>query len=262
MRAYQLDDTAPINVNQIGKISRSDSRRRYFRLVSGYPNSHRFVDAEVDALRSKVQELISREIGDFQVVKTHNARITSGGYPVICDKHTAGAVYLVRNPLDVVDSLADHDGITVDEAIALMNDPGHHIGHANGELVTQPLSTWSTHVESWLTATSFPVLLIRYEDLWADPVAQFSRLIKFLGWPYGLDRIQRAVQFSSFKSLKAAEAQHGFSELSARSNSGTFFRRGTSSAWQSVLAPHQVELVSRDHDSVMHSLGYDAGERA
>ncbi len=35
---------------------------------------------------------------------------------------TAGAIYVVRNPLDVCLSVADHYGASVDEAIRMMND--------------------------------------------------------------------------------------------------------------------------------------------
>ena len=45
---------------------------------------------------------------DTVFVKTHNALVEESGVPTITMAHTAGAIYVVRNPLDVCISFADH----------------------------------------------------------------------------------------------------------------------------------------------------------
>ncbi len=255
LRAYQFDAYAPIDANQIGKISRSESRLRYFQLVSDHP-SKSVSSTEIDALRVKVQALIAREIGDHQVVKTHNARILHEGQSLIHDEYSAAGIYLVRNPLDLVDSLADHNGISIDQAIDLLADPTHTIGESDRDFAPQFLSTWSNHVESWLSAAAFPILLIRFEDLLSNPYVQFRRLIECLKWPYEEDRLQRAIKFSSFTALKQFEEQQGFKEKSRKSNSGSFFRRGAASIWQNVLTADQARRIVETHSETMRLLGY------
>lgn len=254
LRAYQLDAYEPVDVNGISKISRTESRLRYYQMVSGH--NGQFSDELVDRYRLPVQALIAEEIGEHQVVKTHNARIERNGLPMIGDQFTRGAIYLVRNPLDVVDSLADHNGSTIDQAVSLMNDPGHIIGGPNQELVTQYLTTWSNHVMSWLTASAFPVLVIRYEELVESPETFFGQVLRFLGWYYDEERLQRAVRHSSFKSLKTSEQEAGFSELSHSSASKTFFRRGGSGEWSKLLDKQHVEAICDHHYQVMLQLGY------
>ncbi len=54
--------------------------------------------------------------------------------PIIQMDLTAGAIYVVRNPLDLVISLADHYGVDIDKAIEVMSDPNNG-GLADGNIV-------------------------------------------------------------------------------------------------------------------------------
>ena len=254
LRAYQFDAYEPINVNQIGKISRSESRLRYFNQVAG--RSGPFTDSEIDELRQEVQRLVARHIGVHQVAKTHNARIVRNGTPLIFDECSRCAIYIVRNPLVVVDSFADHNGLSTDQAIALMNDPQHTLGGPTDVLVTQYLTTWSNHVTSWMMADAFPVYITRYEDLLEDPLRRFGEMIRFLGWMYDEDRLRRAVKFSSFDALSEFESQHGFYELSDKSQSGKFFRRGPQAKWTHALSEKQANQIYQDHFDIMAKFGY------
>ncbi len=256
LRAYQYDAFEPIRLNQIGRISKSDSRLTHFQAVAGKPGGI-LTDEEINALRPKVQEDISREIGVHQVAKTHNARFTIDGIPLIQDQFTRKAVYLVRNPLDVVDSLADHNSLSIDQTIDTMNNPEHIIGAAQEVFVTQYIGTWSEHVRSWTEATEFPVLVLKYEDLLADPVGKFGELLAFLGWYFDQERLQRAVQLSSFDVLQQSEQQQGFEEVSHRSRSGRFFRRGQADAWKQILTPPQITRILSHHAETMQAVGYE-----
>jgi hypothetical protein len=253
LRAYQFDAYEPININTIAKISRSESRLRYFKMVSGRTGT--FTDEIIDEYRHAVQRLIAGAIGFHQVVKTHNARIVRNGHSLICDEFSRCAIYIVRNPLYVVDSIADHNGLSHTQAVQLLNDSGHTIGTANETLVTQYLTTWSNHVASWVTADKFPVLVIRYEDLVSAPLENFGRMIKFLGWMYDADRVRRAVEFSSFETLKNSESQHGFYELSDKSQSGRFFREGPRASPPN-LSPELARALTEQHYDIMSKFGY------
>jgi hypothetical protein len=50
-------------------------------------------------------------------VKTHNGLLMDRGHSAINFSATAGAVYIVRNPLDVAISFAHHAGRPVDQTI-------------------------------------------------------------------------------------------------------------------------------------------------
>ncbi|MEQ8786161.1 MAG: sulfotransferase domain-containing protein [Pirellulaceae bacterium] len=255
LTAYLLDADRPLDLKRIYEFSASESRYDLFVRLSG-KRREELTDIEIDAHRRWIQEHLARDLGKAKYLKTHNARVRHFGYPLIRSELTRCAVYLLRNPLDVVDSFADHAGLTIDEAIAAMNNPSQRLGGPNWPFVAQYITTWSQHVVSWTARRDFPLLTIRYEDLQSRPLEEFSKLIEFLDWDLDQDRLQRAVRFSSFDVLQEVEQQDSFAERSPSSVSGRFFRRGKVHTWTDVLTPAQVETVIGQHGKVMASFGY------
>ena len=255
LRAYQFDAYEPIDINRIGRISKSDSRQSWFEELLAEDGTE-LTDEVVNSLRYQVQKRLATEIGEHQVAKTHNARVIVDGTPLIQEEFTRRVVYVVRNPLDVVDSLADHTGTSIDEAIQSMNDSHYCFGGMDRKFVRQYLTTWSNHVISWTQNITYPLLVLRFEDLLANPVENFRNLIRFLGWMYDEDRVNRSIRFSSFESLKASETAGSFEEVSDASTSGTFFLRGKAEAWSATLSADQIAQVRTDHETVMRQLGY------
>lgn len=102
------------------------------------------------------------DVGSLLFCKVHDAfRNTTAGEPLFPADVMIGAVYIVRNPLDVAVSSAFYDGhADFAESIARLNDP--RARHASPFHFVQRLSDWSAHVRGWTTAASFPVLTVRY----------------------------------------------------------------------------------------------------
>ena len=105
--------------------------------------------------------------------------------------------------------------------------------------------------KSWASAPR--KILIRYEDLLADPEKHFARIIDYLGGEPEPERLRRAIAFSDFKILSAQEAQHGYA---AGGPAGPFFRAGKSGAWRDALTPAQAARIENDHRHVMRKFGY------
>ena len=248
----QSDDV--FDLRKIEAVTVSDSKWALFTAVSG-KQPEQIDNEEVNALRAAVQKRLVSSMAPSQLVKTHNARFTDDGYPLVRADCTRGAVYVVRNPLDVVDSLSDHASLSLDQTIALLNNPNHRL-RRDARLASQYVGTWSAHVLSWIDYDDFPVLVLRYEDLCEQPMAAFGRLVEFLGHPPDDERLGRAIERSSFGALSALEEQTGFAETSPKSRSGRFFRRGRARFWQNVLSPRQVRTVLDHHGQVMEKLNY------
>ena len=123
LAAYQSfePDLAAFDLTRVTRCSTSDSRATFFADLAGKPYES-LSQSEIDALRSQVQQRLATSIDANIVVKTHNARGMHGGFPLVDAAVTRRAVYLVRNPLDIVDSMADHAGLQIDGAIALLGD--------------------------------------------------------------------------------------------------------------------------------------------
>lgn len=174
---------------------------------------------------------------------------------------TAGAIYLVRNPLDVALSYAHHNQCSVERAIDLMADQQHglSLNDIHSQL-PQHLGAWSEHVQSWLISSGIDVLIVRYEDLLARTAEIFEDVLRYLGQPIDHERVRRAVMFSAFDRLQAQERVSGFQEKQPTAPS--FFRSGRAGEGREVLTETQVKRIIDRHGPVMEQLKYSAGTHA
>ena len=78
----------------------------------------------VAAARPLALRRIAQSTDGLVFVKTHNAFVKHLGTPTIEPSVTAGAIYIVRNPLDVAISFAAFKGGDIDEAIETMTAQG------------------------------------------------------------------------------------------------------------------------------------------
>jgi len=150
------------------------------------------------------------------LLKTHNANLSFGGTSLIPWPITKGAIYVARDPRDVAVSYSDHFGSSLDDAITSMGKKQNRITQDNG--LFHILSSWSEHIKSWMEQKTFRTGLLRYEDLLANPAEKFAGILKYLGIEeIDSSRFERALEFSSFDSLRKLEEQHGFQEISSKS---------------------------------------------
>ena len=254
------------------EFSKSESLLADFASVAG-KKKEELTEEDIREHRLAVQEQLAENIGQ-RVVKTHNARLDEEYRRLVFSRCTRAGIYVVRNPLDIVDSLADHTNKSLDDTIRLMNHTGHRL-RATDVHAAQYIGTWSHHVRTWLNnRNEFPLLVLRYEDLQAAPEEHFGKLVRFLqgvcrtatgleahrtenSWEFDEQRLQRAVELTSFAALRQAEDKTGFAETSAVAKSGRFFRHGAAGRWRDVLSPEQAAEVIRDHGEVMKMVGYD-----
>jgi hypothetical protein len=164
---------------------------------------------------------------------------------------------VVRNPLDLAVSFAHHFQITLQEALNNLAFEEMALSANGAELaihLKQRLLSWGSHVSSWLDQHPIPLHLMRYEDMLFRPLDTFSAAVRFLGWEEDIERIRRAVAFSSFDTLRQQEQSHGFRERIAAER--IFFREGRSDIWRDLMTGKQQEQALRDHGAVMQRLGY------
>jgi len=198
-------------------------------------------DAEIMALTPKAHGFVATKSKNVAFVKTHNLLSTYHDVPLITPEVTQGAIYIVRNPLDTVISVADHFGLSMDKAVDFINDPSGSTA-PNETMVRQIFCSWSRNVESWTGGQApFPVWTVRYEDLHSNPEQAFSDVLRFLGADVNQKRLSAAIKQSSFRSLKSLEKRDGFDERSRYSKS--FFRSGKTGQWRRKLSDEQVQKI-------------------
>ena len=255
------DAAAPADINRLDVCSMA-SVRGWLDEVLGFGTAE-FDAEEVDRLRPEVYRWAAAR-GGVQYHKIHDACWSfPDGEPLIGRGSTLGAVYLIRNPLDVAASYAHHNATGIDEAIATMACESHVLNGSDTALrwhVRQRLFSWSRHVLSWVDAEGLACHVVRYEDMHDMPFQTFEKAARFLSLPCDSERLDKALRFSTFDELARQEKARGFRERPVEM--GHFFRRGGSGTWRRQLSPDQVARVVRDHGEVMHRFGYlsEAGE--
>jgi hypothetical protein len=113
-------------------------------------------------------------------------------------------------------------------------------------------------------------LLVRYEDMAADPGAELRRVARFLGAAFSEEEIWRAVAFASFESLREKEAKGFFT--SERLRPGTVgdpasykVRRGKVGGWRDYVTGEEAERADAylaAHLHPVYGYGRPAAETA
>ena len=249
---YIINADKPVPINEMHRFAFGDSMTAFYEKVNRGPLLG-LSAVDILKLRDKVLRGVAQNGADMNFVKTHNVNGTAFGHVLIPPALTRSAIYIVRNPLDVVLSYARHFGMSHDKTIYTIAHDANTTLTA-GDTVKQFLGSWSKHVESWVGTKAFPVHVMRYEDMQADPENAFGALVKRLGLPVDRERLERAIQHASFKELKRQEETYGFIEQSQKSE--TFFHTGKTDQWKSELTPAQIARVRQDHGKVMRRYGY------
>jgi aryl sulfotransferase len=248
------DEPADINSLDGGPIA---SARQIFDDNVGVEASDLTQD-EIERYRPGVYEMISAQATESLFLKVHDAyTYTPDDVPLLSKTATAGALYLIRNPLDVAVSFAHHSASTVERMVRKMGEADFAFvdnPHRLHNQLRQRLLTWSDHVTSWVDEPGLPVHVVRYEDMQADPLATFTDVVRFCGLDDDSVRIAKAVDFSRFDRAQAQETEEGFGEKMPLAKS--FFRKGVAGSWREELSEELAAKVLSEHATVMRRFGY------
>lgn len=226
---------------------------RYQKYLSGNQQTTELSVDEICSIRPMVQADIAAAAESTVFVKSHNFQGQYKNYPLHNWSVSSGAIYVVRNPLDVVISLSHYFDYTIDEAIDYMAD--EMAGTPNEtENVPQVITSWSLNVSSWTAEDSRNLLVLKYEDLLANPKKAFRKVESLLGLKKDPKRLMNAIKNSSFNQLKKQEQSFGFVEKHEHANS--FFRKGVANQWQQVLSEAQVKRIVDTHREQMQRFKY------
>ena len=200
-------------------------------------------------------------------LKTHAALVKINNIPFTNNKNTLGAIYVVRDPRNVVTSIANHYQLTFDESLEFMTNKKKFLMKKNdpsnfGNFTF--LNSWSEHYKSWLYTKQFNLLFIKYEDLEDDTLNTFKKIVKFLNKitkkneNVDTDRITKIIDTISFETLKRKENEEGFPEAIVNNKKKTinFFYLGKENKWQKLLSSKQIDTINYIFREDLKKLGY------
>ncbi|MCP3979392.1 MAG: sulfotransferase domain-containing protein [bacterium] len=191
---------------------------------------------------------------------------------------TAGFVYVVRNPLDVLVSNLNYLFLQSYDQLAPLAETERqafadryvdtYLEHRGDPRWLQfGMGSWTQHEQSWSSANeTVPGLTLRYENLLARPTREVARICEFVGLERTPEQIEGAVRDSSFERMREIEEQ----EIRER-QSGFFYRpnfaaghrqgfrfmnRGREGLARRRLRPEQLQRAEQAFEEPMRQLGY------
>jgi hypothetical protein len=246
------DRAAPLPLAELPKYGALEADPEMYSRAAGRPSIELDFD-QLCALRPAVHQAIAAAAPRTEFVKTHSMTGVLEGVPLHTPQVTAGAIYVVRNPLDAAISMAHHFAISNDAAIEFLGN--ERSATENSALfVTEFLGSWSQHVKSWADLESARILVLRYEDLLEKPAKAFSKVARLIGLGNDRNRIERAIRHASFAALSAMERRDGFVEVPIKGKH--FFRAGRANQWRDLLTRDQITRVIDRHREQMARFRY------
>jgi len=195
----------------------------------------------------KEQEKMNQS-NNITFLKTHNALCKINGNRFTNSENTLGAIYIIRDPRNVITSLAHHYQISKEDALDFMMDEKRGIVSKvdNRYIGFQPLFSWILNQKSWVENINFPVLTIKYEDLQSEPLSTFKKVLNFINkltnskYPVDIEKAKKSIKNCDFENLKKLEQERGFAEAITRKGSNeklSFFNLGKNNNYKKLLDP-------------------------
>ena len=210
----------------------------------------------------KAQELINNSSKQLKFFKTHSALAKINNNNFTDFKNTLGAIYVIRDPRNVVTSFAHHYQIDSDEATkCLLNEKFWN--YKNEKVPKTFLSSWKQNYNSWKQLND-KTLFIKYEDLIKNKKTVLIRVFKFfesLGAKIELDmvKLNKVIKSTEFEKMKDMETKETFRESIVDKETGKkrpFFNLGPKNDWKKILSDKNREKIEKAFKEEMSELGY------
>lgn len=192
-------------------------------LIQGKPENSSAVTRCIPEIGSNYERDIEACTGQT-IVKTH--LLYSEKLPLL--ERTRGFIYVLRHPLDVMLSAYNYHLLQLGNAYDCSDEEylrryvRHYVkSHGEPHWLELGYGTWEQHMLSWTekAALEHPHLVIRYEDMLNHPLGMAHTLNSFLQLKRSPAQIEEALEFASFKNMRAME------EREIQRDEDTFFRR-------------------------------------
>ena len=204
----------------------------------------------------------------FVFLKTHNTLKRYKNIEFTTNKETAGAIYIVRDPRNIISSMCHHYSLNLNQAYETLvnNDASLSEKSVNGDCSNFTfLSSWADHYKSWKETKKFKVLIIKYEELRNNKEKIFREIIQFVNnLKLEKDIINEkkflnAIKSTNFVNLKNKELNEKFDE-SVYSNDGkkiNFFNLGFKNKWQNLLPRDMIDKINNSFKKELLDLNYN-----
>ncbi len=223
------------------------------------------IDDEEEVFKNFInaQNLINQE-KKAKFLKTHSRLCQMYGCNFTDLKNTLGAIYIVRDPRNVVTSFAHHYSLTIDKATEALFDEKRFMIKTEKNCSVS-LGSWVSNYKSWQELKrQNKYLLVKYEDLVDKKKSTMLKIFKFLdniGLKLNLDmvKLNKAIKSTDFDKMKNLEKNETFYEAVVDEKTGKrkkFFNLGPKNDWRIILDDKNREKIEKNFKDEMQELGY------
>ena len=217
----------------------------------------------------KSQEKINKD-KKIRFFKTHNTFGKVNNCDFTNKDNSAGCIYIVRDPRNVITSLENHYEMNHEEALKWITNLNKYIydvhkikedGYSNFQFI----SSWSMNYKSWNIQKKIPVKIIKYEDLLKETFFVFKGIVEFINKTLNIkekinnDKLKNSVNSTYFDTLKKEEKKSGFVEAVPSKKDGEkipFFNLGPENDWKKILDVDQQKRLTDIFKEDLIDLGY------
>ena len=207
------------------------------------------------------QQFINKD-HKIHFLKTHNAICTINGNKFTDEFNTKAAIYVVRDPRNIISSLTYHYELNLNEAYDFLLNKRKIIFPVKGKEFNF-LSDWSGHYNSWKNIDFCSIKIVKYEDLIKNTKDIFISILDFLSKFMHLridqDKIFNAIDSTKFENLSKMEDKGIFKEsvLSSKTNKKIkFFNLGKKNDWRLSLDRKMIKGIETNFKPEMQELKY------
>ena len=215
----------------------------------------------------EAQENINKN-GKLNFFKTHNILGAINNINFTNNKNTIGAIYIIRDPRNIITSLQNHYELSSNEALEFMLNEkkyiyDHHVENDFSDF--QFISSWEKNYKSWKYQNEFPIKIVKYEDLTNDINSCFYEIIKFINQITNKNdlidekKMKKSIHSTSFQKLKEIENNKGFLE-SVKSKKKNFqipfFNMGPKNNWKKILSEDLKVKINNIFEKNLEELSY------
>ena len=263
LSAYYYSEDGKFDFNQISNIDQFPHEKFFKQKVNNISDA------------SKQWIPMQREINQNKKIKffkTHSFLGNYQGNHFTTPETTLGAIYIVRDPRNVLTSLKNHYSFNDDEALKMLTDKTRSLMSNNGSHASFTyISSWAENYLSWYKYNQFRRLFIKYEDLISNKYETFRDIIVFINTLMnrveGVNKIklQQAIETTNFDVFKKREVSESFDKSENdfkkwrkfhSENKNLFFNLGPENNWKKILNTKISNKIEVSFEKEMKQLKY------
>jgi len=243
----------------------------HLNFINQFPTISQFSKLGIDTSNEKeifrnfieAQKLINKEEKSIKFLKTHSSLSKINNVNFTDFNNSLGAIYIVRDPRNVVTSFAHHYGLSIEQSTNIMIDEKKWLSKTDITYKTF-LGSWNINYNSWKQFKN-NLLLIKYEDLVSKKKTTLLKIFKFIknltnnSFEIDMVKLNKSIKSTEFQKLKKLEEEKIFTESMIDNVTGkrrNFFRLGKANNWKLHLDEKFTTIIEHKFEKEMIELGY------